>query len=84
MPMVENDEITGTMRGDGENDPVSEFIGTYNFEFISCESNICCFFSLLQGKLYCRDVRLTSYCIIIALLFVFLYCIFMTKKNYTF
>ncbi|XP_044268855.1 negative elongation factor D [Tribolium madens] len=26
MPMVENDEITGTMRGDGENDPVSEFI----------------------------------------------------------
>lgn len=27
MPMVENDEITGTMRGDGENDPVSEFIG---------------------------------------------------------
>ncbi|KAJ8924683.1 hypothetical protein NQ315_000834 [Exocentrus adspersus] len=28
MPMVENDEITGTMRGDGENDPVSEFIGS--------------------------------------------------------
>ena len=27
MPMVENDEITGTMRGDGDNDPVSEFIG---------------------------------------------------------
>lgn len=26
MPMVENDEITGTMRGDGENDPLSEFI----------------------------------------------------------
>ncbi|KAF5273305.1 hypothetical protein FQR65_LT04727 [Abscondita terminalis] len=26
MPMVENDEITGTMRGDGDNDPVSEFI----------------------------------------------------------
>ncbi|GLV33783.1 TH1 [Carabus blaptoides fortunei] len=26
MPMVENEEITGTMRGDGENDPVSEFI----------------------------------------------------------
>jgi hypothetical protein len=25
--MVENEEITGTMRGDGENDPVSEFIG---------------------------------------------------------
>jgi hypothetical protein len=27
LPMVENEEITGTMRGDGENDPVSEFIG---------------------------------------------------------
>lgn len=26
LPIVENDEITGTMRGDGENDPVSEFI----------------------------------------------------------
>ncbi|KAK9877835.1 hypothetical protein WA026_020067 [Henosepilachna vigintioctopunctata] len=26
IPMVENDEITGTMRADGENDPVSEFI----------------------------------------------------------
>lgn len=28
LPIVENDEVTGTMRcGDGENDPVSEFIG---------------------------------------------------------
>ena len=27
LPIVENEEITGTMRGDGENDPVSEFIG---------------------------------------------------------
>ncbi|XP_069686976.1 negative elongation factor D isoform X1 [Periplaneta americana] len=26
LPMVENEEITGTMRGDGDNDPVSEFI----------------------------------------------------------
>ncbi|KAK6627541.1 beta ketoadipyl CoA thiolase, th1 [Polyplax serrata] len=26
LPMVENEEITGSMRGDGENDPVSEFI----------------------------------------------------------
>lgn len=25
--MVECDDITGSMRGDGENDPVSEFIG---------------------------------------------------------
>lgn len=32
MPMVENDEITGTMRGDGENDPVSEFIGNFYAE----------------------------------------------------
>lgn len=33
--MVENDEITGTMRGDGENDPVSEFIGKCNLKQIS-------------------------------------------------
>lgn len=26
IPMVEDDDITGTMRADGENDPVSEFI----------------------------------------------------------
>ncbi|CAK1539964.1 unnamed protein product [Leptosia nina] len=26
LPMVENEEITGTMRAEGENDPVSEFI----------------------------------------------------------
>lgn len=31
MPMVENDEITGSMRTDGENDNVSEFIGWYCF-----------------------------------------------------
>lgn len=29
LPMVENEEITGSMRGEGDNDPVSEFIGTY-------------------------------------------------------
>lgn len=29
LPLVENEEITGTMRGDGENDPVSEFIGEF-------------------------------------------------------
>lgn len=29
LPMVENEEITGTMRAEGENDPVSEFIGGY-------------------------------------------------------
>ncbi|XP_049544994.1 negative elongation factor D [Anopheles darlingi] len=26
LPMVENEEITGSMRGEGDNDPVSEFI----------------------------------------------------------
>jgi len=26
LPMVENEEITGTMRGESENDLVSEFI----------------------------------------------------------
>ncbi|XP_047116357.1 negative elongation factor D [Schistocerca piceifrons] len=29
LPMVENEEITGSMRGDGENDPVSEFIDVF-------------------------------------------------------
>lgn len=27
LPMVENEEITGSMRGEGDQDPVSEFIG---------------------------------------------------------
>lgn len=27
LPMVEDEEITGTMRGDNDNDLVSEFIG---------------------------------------------------------
>lgn len=27
LPMVENDEITGSMKGDGDNDLVSEFVG---------------------------------------------------------
>lgn len=39
LPMVENEEITGTMRAEGENDPVSEFIGQshnhYN-NFVQC------------------------------------------------
>lgn len=30
LPMVENEEITGTMRAEGENDPVSEFIGLFS------------------------------------------------------
>lgn len=30
LPMVENEEITGSMRGEGDNDPVSEFIGKCN------------------------------------------------------
>lgn len=28
--MVENEEIMGSMRGDGDNDPVSEFIGMFD------------------------------------------------------
>lgn len=30
LPMVENEEITGTMRGDGDGDLVSDFIGIHN------------------------------------------------------
>lgn len=33
LPMVENEEITGSMRGDGDNDPVSEFIGNIILSF---------------------------------------------------
>ena len=33
LPMVENEEITGTMRGDGDNDLVSEFISKYSVFF---------------------------------------------------
>lgn len=32
LPMVENEEITGSMRGEGDNDPVSEFIGKNIFK----------------------------------------------------
>jgi len=31
LPMVENDEITGTMKADGDSDLVSDFIGTCFF-----------------------------------------------------
>jgi negative elongation factor C/D len=34
LPMVEHEEVTGTTRGDGENDPVSEFIGKYQIKLI--------------------------------------------------
>lgn len=34
LPMVENEEITGTMRAEGENDPVSEFIGKTSSKLI--------------------------------------------------
>lgn len=30
LPMVENKDITGSMRGDGDNDLVSEFISMYS------------------------------------------------------
>jgi hypothetical protein len=37
LPIVENEEITGTMRCDGDNDPVSEFIGKNTYLFKSLE-----------------------------------------------
>lgn len=33
LPMVENEEITGTMRGESENDLVSEFIGKHKSQY---------------------------------------------------
>lgn len=39
LPMVENEEITGSMRGEGqEGDPVSEFIGNRSFTGILIHS----------------------------------------------
>lgn len=37
LPIVENEEITGTMRCDGDNDPVSEFIGVYTQIFLDIQ-----------------------------------------------
>lgn len=34
LPMVENEEITGSMRGEGDHDPVSEFIGKRTNEMV--------------------------------------------------
>lgn len=47
---MENEEITGTMRCDGDNDPVSEFIGMHYpiFIFFKSNCNIISFFSTLQ------------------------------------
>lgn len=51
--MVENEEITGTMRGDGDGDLVSDFIGRLFLSFKITQSslakNVC--FSILQSKL---------------------------------
>lgn len=50
LPMVENEEITGTMRGDGENDLVSDFIGKFLF-YIQFSTYIYFFFLPL---VYCK------------------------------
>jgi hypothetical protein len=66
LPMVENEEITGSMRGDGDNDPVSEFIGNAysllyntiqalhfypnNFFFFTCSALQSSFYSPLKKK----------------------------------
>lgn len=48
LPIVENEEITGTMRGDGDNDPVSEFIGKLSIKSVisfcvKCGSIMLCY-----------------------------------------
>lgn len=62
LPMVENEEITGTMRGEGDNDPVSEFIGKQNSKKIKLKKSIHTFsdFSSLQGTLYKRIIRIEA------------------------
>lgn len=44
LPMVENEEITGTMRGDGDSDLVSDFIGLVFFK-LTLKNFIYVFFS---------------------------------------
>ena len=56
LPIVENDEITGTMRCcEGDNDPVSEFIGKFTIlnDTKNCKFVVMvefCYFSSLQGN----------------------------------
>lgn len=45
--MVENEEITGTMRAEGENDPVSEFIGISTF-YLWCQGKVAGTFLMVQ------------------------------------
>jgi len=61
LPMVENEEITGTMRGENENDLVSEFISKYDvqkllvvlFVLLHIKNKCILFFSSLQDTLFC-------------------------------
>lgn len=63
LPMVENEEITGTMRAEGENDPVSEFIGQshnhYN-NFVLCILYVCYFFTLKYSTISTTGIRAQS------------------------
>lgn len=59
LPMVENEEIMGSMRSEGDNDPVSEFIGNKILSLpkkklsLGNNENIFIFiYSSLQGTLY--------------------------------
>lgn len=61
LPMVEDEEITGTMRGDSDNDLVSEFIGEFMkyltqklYSIIIC---IICIFFLVHCKAHCPTIR---------------------------
>lgn len=64
LPMVENEEITGTMRGDNENDLVSEFIGNFHLTiifppfFLYIRNMICFFYSLLQSTQSNREMTI--------------------------
>lgn len=50
LPMVENEEIMGSMRGEGDNDPVSEFIGKAFSSFSYLVGKKTCFF-LMRKRL---------------------------------
>lgn len=44
LPMVEDEEITGTMRGESESDLVSEFIGKHKSQFTIDDKKYFCHF----------------------------------------
>lgn len=58
LPMVENEEIMGSMRSEGDNDPVSEFIGRIFIYFLKAN----CFLLRIIFKFYKIQFKFTVHC----------------------